>query len=204
MVLANHQNQLTQPHNYSIQPLTNTLTLKHIGIGCLWGLSIGILYFILQKPLILWCYGLTLALTSTLIEKQTNLNVKKPCWVWFWSILNYEDTRNVLINHHNRVQLGHSHMITLKSVLANHQNQHTHTKLQHSATHKYTPAHTHIQTHISSLKHIVVGGLLGLFIGVLYFILQNQLILWCYGLTLALTSTLIRYPCQNVNVKRPC
>lgn len=156
MVLANHQNQHTQPHNYSIQPLTKTLTLKHIGIGFLWGLSIGILYFILQKPLILWCYGLTLALTSTLIEKQTNLNVKKPCWVWFWSILNYEDTRNVLINHHNRVQLGHSHMITLKSVLANHQNQRTHTQNYSIQPLTNTLLHTHTYKHAFPLSNTLL------------------------------------------------
>lgn len=51
-------------------------------------------------------------------------NVKRPCL----SICNYEDTRHVLINHFNIVQLGHIHVIIQFCLNKPHKQVHTHTE----------------------------------------------------------------------------
>ncbi len=104
---------------------------------------------------------------------------KKTHSVWFISVLNYEDTENVLINHlllvipmsypchytnlcphkphkhaHTHTHTHHTHRHTHTHTLTHHTHTHTtHTQHTHTHRHAHTYTHTHIHSHTHTHTH---------------------------------------------------
>ncbi len=120
-------------------PHTHTHTHTHhthVGFCGLWGLSIGVMVFILNKLYVLLPYTYPtpkLSLTGDCVHFRFS---KKHHLICFLSLLNYGDIGSVLINHlHIVIPLSYPCYYT------------------NLCPHKpHKPAHTHTHTHKSNFK----------------------------------------------------
>ncbi len=130
---------------------THTHTHTHVGFYGLWGLSIGVMVFILYKLYVLLPYTYPTPKLSPHRRRCISISLKKTHSVWFISVLNYGDTENVLINHLLLV-IPMSYLCHYTNLCPHkpHKHAHTHT---HTHTHSLTLSHTHTHTHSHTLTH---------------------------------------------------
>ncbi len=105
----------------------HTHTHTHVGFCGLWGLSIGVMVFILNKLCVLLPYTYPTPKLSPHRRRVHFRYSKKHHLVCFLSLLNYGDIGSVLIKHLQIViPLSYPCHYTI-CVLINHINPHTHT-----------------------------------------------------------------------------
>ncbi len=122
------------PHKYS---KTNTHTHTHVGFCGLWGLSIGVMVFILNKLYVLLPYTYPTPKLSPHRRLCIFRFSKKHHLVCFLSLLNYGDIGSVLINHLQIViPLSYPCHYTNFCPHKPHKPAHTHT---HTHTHTQNP-----------------------------------------------------------------